>query len=698
MAEPPQMATPVAYSTLKRRHPYTSIACRLEVIRPVLNGGDVRDQSSKPIASAGDYDGNELTEPLVDKPGEAIPLTIDTANILTPTSAALGIDPLGQSLIISDPPNDIHPDNDLKNYGKLPSLVDLGDSAAILTAEARTCRLFQLGYDTLLRMVTIYEEEVGMSYPVVDLGPLRHYIHFIYGPTSLDARDDTLESNMLGAIGSRHREHLTVIVAIVMVLQGGGQCDTGSLWIRDITSAARLRTRGKDLDVHDITLFVLIAFFHFHSDCEVLAWRMAGEAARMLLELGFHRSEMIRKRCPTSSALSQAVRLFWSVYNTERRFSFGSGLPFVLRDADIHHDLPEPDGTDFTSMYLKSMIAYTRIASDVWRSVRGNVELPDAAADETRDRLDFRILQWRQSLPTDLQFSGVKETFNPAEHIRGHWRLRLMLYLRANHMRIVIHRNIVHRNMMPPTQSRIVNPSSVNTLIEVAQDTIRVLAQLFRTSDLYEIQQKTYNFFLESAVATLLVLFATQESLSGHPCSQDVGWAMDVVRKLAVHSSISYNLWRKLRMIRGIEKFMTGPESVNMRDPDGESLGSGGTINRQRIMSITQEGEMPTSLNVQETRSVPELVDFSHLKEHHQVDSMSSFPGQLSSDPPTNGACMTGDSPRLETGTSERGLSQVGPQPESHVDEEKKLDYDVWDQEELWEFICSHDQDGTLFF
>ena len=37
-----------------------------------------------------------------------------------------------------------------------------------------------------------------------------------------------------------------------------------------------------------------------------------------------------------------AIKLFWSVYVLDRRWSFGTGMPFALQDADIDPALPEP--------------------------------------------------------------------------------------------------------------------------------------------------------------------------------------------------------------------------------------------------------------------------------------------------------------------------------------------------------------------
>jgi len=37
-----------------------------------------------------------------------------------------------------------------------------------------------------------------------------------------------------------------------------------------------------------------------------------------------------------------AMLLFWSVYSLDRRWSFGTGMPFALQDSDLDPQLPRP--------------------------------------------------------------------------------------------------------------------------------------------------------------------------------------------------------------------------------------------------------------------------------------------------------------------------------------------------------------------
>jgi hypothetical protein len=61
----------------------------------------------------------------------------------------------------------------------------------------------------------------------------------------------------------------------------------------------------------------------------------------MGIELGLHRRDSLFKII-TDEERSHAINLFWSIYVLDRRWSFGTGMPFALQDADIDPNLPEP--------------------------------------------------------------------------------------------------------------------------------------------------------------------------------------------------------------------------------------------------------------------------------------------------------------------------------------------------------------------
>lgn len=55
-----------------------------------------------------------------------------------------------------------------------------------------------------------------------------------------------------------------------------------------------------------------------------------------------HRREIITKIYADKDECSWALKIFWTIYVLDRRWSFGTGMPFAIQDADIDPSLPEP--------------------------------------------------------------------------------------------------------------------------------------------------------------------------------------------------------------------------------------------------------------------------------------------------------------------------------------------------------------------
>lgn len=60
----------------------------------------------------------------------------------------------------------------------------------------------------------------------------------------------------------------------------------------------------------------------------------------MAIEMGLHRQETLEKNFPDACMRDKAIEIFWCIYVLDRRWSFGTGMPFVLHDQDIDPSLP----------------------------------------------------------------------------------------------------------------------------------------------------------------------------------------------------------------------------------------------------------------------------------------------------------------------------------------------------------------------
>lgn len=113
---------------------------------------------------------------------------------------------------------------------------------------------------------------------------------------------------------------------------------SSSLLLLYVTTAIQLEVSNS----MELTIFQPQATYHFHTDDDAMAYRLIGLAARMCLEMGLHRRDALMKSFPSEDQWNEATRIFWTVYSLDRRWSLGTGLPFVIQDEDIDPNLPEP--------------------------------------------------------------------------------------------------------------------------------------------------------------------------------------------------------------------------------------------------------------------------------------------------------------------------------------------------------------------
>jgi Fungal specific transcription factor domain len=300
--------------------------------------------------------------------------------------------------------------------------------------------------------------------------------------------------------------------------------------------------------------------YHFHCDEEALAWRIIGQVARMCIELGLHRRDSLFKVVTDEEERSNAIKLFWSIYVLDRRWSFGTGMPFALQDSDIDPNLPEPASLqsyfrmffsilmhqqELTIPYLRVMISYSRIGSKVWQSVCSFSPLPSPTLNSQEiGYLDYQILQWHKSIPPELQLS---ENPVPQNSSRAIHRLQILLYLRANQMRILIYRPVLHS-----ASSIQENPGNASQVVKLAKDTIQVLTHLNQTTDIYRVQQVCFNYFLISALAVIFLASCHAPVQFSSICRQEFYMALDLVKGFSTKSFVSKRLWKTIKGLKEV--------------------------------------------------------------------------------------------------------------------------------------------------
>ncbi|GMF74966.1 unnamed protein product [Aspergillus oryzae] len=192
------------------------------------------------------------------------------------------------------------------------------------------------------------------------------------------------------------------------------------------------------------------------------------------------------------------------------------------------------------------MISYNRISSKIWYSGLGSEGTTDIRRDEI-GYLDYQILQWYKHIPEALKFYPVQSPKHGEPVNRGLRRLRVLLYLRMNQLRILIYRPVLHS-----AASISEDKGHAQTVVDVAKDTVRVLTRLNQTSDIYRTQQITFNYFLVAALAVLFLAVCHAPTEFNRQVRDEFYMALDLVNGFSTKSYVSKRLWKAIKGLRKI--------------------------------------------------------------------------------------------------------------------------------------------------
>ncbi|KAI7654886.1 fungal transcriptional regulatory protein, partial [Hortaea werneckii] len=428
---------------------------------------------------------------------------------------------------------------------------DRNSAQYLSSTHAQKDPIWSVSQEEAIRLCHVYEDEMGMMYPILDSGKMIAYAQKLYRFMEAAHRSGLMQQGMPGpdAIDDEDANILKMVLATAMTVESQGRSDLGRRLFECVQPAIDNSLHG-NVDLKGVKLLVLAATYEFQRDNEGTAWRIIGLTARLCIELGLHRRETYEAMSDESDR-NETILLFWSIYVLDRRWSFGTGMPFALQDSDIDPQLPKPEEK---SPYLMAMINYSAIGSKVWHTVATapSTEGGPLINTEEMNYLDYQVIQWHRTIPVFLRFEHPAQVgrlstpIGPAPSRAGH-RLRILIYLRANQMRILIYRTVLHS-----ATSIIRYREQAQTVVDVAKDTVRVLTHINHTTDLYRTQQMLFNPFLTSALAVLFLAVSHTPALFAEQVKEEFYMALELIRGFSKDSWIGKRLWRTIRVLKEV--------------------------------------------------------------------------------------------------------------------------------------------------
>ncbi|KAL7916695.1 hypothetical protein GGI35DRAFT_466231 [Trichoderma velutinum] len=416
--------------------------------------------------------------------------------------------------------------------------------SACFCSDCTRC-LRKLGKARALQLIDVYQEVIGHLHPVVDIEQQKSQITSIYAllQSAQQARSTYPE------IEQDSLDITKIALSIALLAQSTGQSDTASALYNSVQNRIQDGLTSTTKNVQSVVLTLLAGIYHFFHDDVQLAWRMGGISGRMAMELGLHRLDARQRAEDELGGHGMITNILWSIVILDRLWSCSIGLPQNFQDADFAKSLPEP----VEAPYLKAMVPYASFTPRLWDH---NSRLLTADALEDEDLFDvttIQIDQWKERYLTGLSFVHPKDRLANSRP----QPLSTLLYLRANLLR-----GLVITSYFLSSSRLIGKKQMAQSGAEIASDTIAVLSDLDKTTDIYHKQHPFFQHFLASSVALLFLVIMHESNAENQSntsiaerfdlnhLSTSISCAFNLAAAYSEASSASERLWNRMKSMR----------------------------------------------------------------------------------------------------------------------------------------------------
>ncbi|KAK8029677.1 hypothetical protein PG993_010968 [Apiospora rasikravindrae] len=481
--------------------------------------------------------------------------------------------------------------------------------------------LWEYDQDEMIRLCRVHEEEIGIMYPVIQIESVINHVKFIcswkdavkksYGQPTQGQGENIVDTKSL---------LLKIVLCIGLVIEAHGTSERATRLFESMRPRLERMLITDPSDVSHLPILALCAGYRFLTNDEILSWRIIGQVARHCIELGLHRRETIM-RIKDDTERRDAIHTFWTAYILDRRWSFGTGLPYVLQDGDIDSQLPGPSQDEHP--FLHAMISYSQLGAKVWEYVR-HFDRPVDLRPAELEHLDGKIKQWYTNAPADAQlelpdWESMPRHFVPSTAPeRGYdlQRQQIWTYLRLNQMRLWLYTPVLHTH-----SSIIENMTLAERAVRLAKNCIIYLTNLHKTTSLYRRSQVFYHQFLSSAIAVLFLASCHAPLNFSSSCRDEFYMALELVKDLSSKSDVSRRLWRTIASLKEV-----APRLGLAQDEDPHSsaaLTMAGLATGQHIPSAPVQSPHKAAAPQSYTRAAPPP---SQQQQAHTVATSPAVP------------------------------------------------------------------------
>ncbi|ROW01361.1 hypothetical protein VMCG_05845 [Cytospora schulzeri] len=459
--------------------------------------------------------------------------------------------------------------------------------------------LWDFDGDEMIRLCRFHEEEVGIMYPVVNINDVMNHANLLANWMESAKKHGFTAAGVSLDEGFNDIKTLTlkiIMCCALVVEEHGYSAKAIRLW-DSIQPIADKMLMSDPSDLTNLPFLALVGGYRFLSNDEVLAWRVMGQVARLCLEMGIHRRDVIAK-IEGEQQRKNAINTFWSAYVLDRRWSFGTGFPFVVHDDKIDPQLPYPEDHP----YLSSMITFSKLGAKIWRLVDYfDSVLIRELKPEDFENLDREILEWYETIPEDIKISGLHHQLPlPSTPTYNVERLQIWTRLRLNQIRIWLYTPVLHS-----ASSIDKNAKLAQRAVDLSKETIRYLTILNTHTDVYRRIQVFYHHFLTSAIAVLFLASTHAPLRFSAQCREEFHMSLELIKDMSAKSWVSQRLWRTVKSLEAYAPRLGLLQDDDPRQRESVALTMAGmakgrasrppsAITIHRHSSVSSGGHQPT--------------------------------------------------------------------------------------------------------
>ncbi|KAF9890589.1 hypothetical protein FE257_005720 [Aspergillus nanangensis] len=411
-----------------------------------------------------------------------------------------------------------------------------------------------------------------------DVYPLYPFLHI---PSLRRSYAQLLGHNELGTAGKDS-------LAQVLICLGLGRCTTSvraetsegtqsSGWAfytaaLDCVGGILDPLRETSLGLQRLQVLALMIVYLIRIDANERAQKVLSLTIVQAQHLGLHR-EVIVKTAPTFIA-ECSRRLWWCLYNLDRRVALDIGQPFLIQDINTDTSLPlalseevleglyhrssTSPGDETAPMnnngddncqspipYVISMMGYSKIVGKAWNELYQAQCMDRASEPALAVSFEDLLSMWRQSLPPSLHCDEMHphEHHPPDAPVRP-WQLKnkFLIHIRMLWLRILIRKPM--RSRSSPT-AWIQNFDNEAVCISLADRIVAFYSRIFEPYRLYTFPFLQYLLGASSTILGLIIKVPVFRSRHTH----------SVIQAAQMMNTFCQKTWVSGKTLRSVKRF-----------------------------------------------------------------------------------------------------------------------------------------------